>query len=84
MPPRGKAAASATADAPYALGLLADEMTEVLAGSVSLEFDMATACSLPSRNSPYNVTCANVIWKDKEAPHKLFSAKVKANELVFL
>ena len=83
MPPRGKAAASATADAPYALGLLADEMTEVLAGSVSLEFDMATACSLPSRNSPYNVTCANVIWKDKEAPHKLFSAKVKANELVF-
>ena len=83
MPPRGKAAASATADAPYALGLLADEMTEVLAGSVSLEFDMATACSLPSRNSPYNMTCANVIWKDKEAPHKLFSAKVKANELVF-
>ena len=83
MPPRGKAPASATADAPYALGLLSDEMTKVLAGSVSLEFDMATTCSLPSRNSPYNVTCAKVIWKDKEAPHKLFSANVKANELVF-
>ena len=83
MPPRGKAPASAAADAPCALGLLADEITEVLAGSVSLEFDMATTCSLPSRNSPYIVTCAKVIWKDKEAPHKLFSANVKANELVF-
>ena len=61
----------------------ADEMIEILPGSLRFSCLFFSTNSLPSRSTPYMTSSARVFWKAKAEPHKGYCAVVHANNLLF-
>ena len=61
----------------------ADEMIEILPGSLRFSCLFFSTNSLPSRSTPYMTSSARVFWKAKAEPHKAYCAVVHANNLLF-